>query len=115
MRMSGRAWRSGPTSSRPLPSPNLRSRTAKAGGRAVWASASATEPTDVTMKPRSSRARAMRVLGLGPVGGPAGGVADLAVGEGYGILHDVSDTLHDLRAAHLYGRSARHAFADRPG
>src|SRR5215216_3800855 len=61
MRMSGRAWRSGPTSSRPLPSPSLRSSTANAGGRAVCASASATEPTAVTMKPRSSSARAMRL------------------------------------------------------
>src|SRR5476651_615051 len=61
MRMSGRAWRSGCTSSRPLPSPSRRSSTAKAGGLEVWASASATEPTAVTMKPRSSSARAMRL------------------------------------------------------
>src|ERR1044072_3083770 len=61
MRMSGRAWRSGPTSSSPLPSPSLSASTAKAGGRAVWASASATEPTAVTMKPRSSSARAIRL------------------------------------------------------
>src|SRR6478735_2018862 len=61
MRMSGRACRKGPTSSRPLPSPSRRSSTAKAGGRAVWASASATEPTAVTMKPRNSSARAIRL------------------------------------------------------
>jgi len=61
MRMSGLAWRSGPTSSSPLPSPNRRSSTAKAGGRLICVSASATEPTAVTMKPRNSSARAIRV------------------------------------------------------
>src|SRR5476651_1995019 len=61
MRMSGRAWRNGCTSSSPLPSPSRKSSTAKAGGRAVCASASATDPTAVTMKPSSSSARAMRL------------------------------------------------------
>ena len=37
------------------------------------------------------------------------------VREGHGVLHDVSDALHDLGTAHLDRRGGRHALADRPG
>src|SRR5258707_590490 len=54
-------------------------------------------------------------LDLRPLARPARDDGDFAPCERDGVLHDVADALHDLRAAHLDRRRGRHAIADRPG